>query len=100
MSNLNIIKGSSNYGYIAYYAYKILSGENINGFYFDENNGEYILTGYLGNETNLILPDNYKGAGYKIGSSAFKGCKLHSMTIGIGVLSIGSNQCQPKKQFG
>lgn len=117
---MDIVKGSSNYGYVGYYAYKILSGENINGYYFDENNGEYTLTGYLGDETNLVLPENYKGNAYNINYNAFRGCSgltsvtvpnsvtsiggrafydcsLKSLTIGTGVLSIGSDQCKPVK---
>ena len=142
-SNLDIVKGSSNYGYVGYHAYRILSGENINGYYFEENNGEYTLTGYLGDETNLVLPENYKGNTYSIsynafrgcsgltsieipnsvisidgyafadcsgltsieipnsvtsiGNYAFYGCSLKSLTIGAGVLSIGSDQCKPVK---
>ena len=88
-SNLNIVKGSSNYGYVGYYAYKILSGENINGYYFDENNGEYTLIGYWGDETNLVLPENYKGNAYSINTGAFCDCSgLTSVTIPNSVTSI------------
>jgi len=90
-SNLDIVKGSFNYGLVGYYAYRILSGENINGYYFDENNGEYTLTGYWGDETNLVLPENYKGNAYSINNDAFYSCSgLTSVTIPNSVTSIGN----------
>ena len=91
-SNLNITKGSTSFGYIAYYADKVLSGENVDGFFFDGEDGDYILTGYWGNETNLVLPDNYMEQSYRIGNSAFLDySSLTSIEISNSVTSIGNS---------
>ena len=67
-------------------------------FIFTEANDACYIGLYIGNATELVLPANYKGRNYHIGQYAFKGCSaLTSLTIGAGVLSIGSNQCSPTK---
>ncbi len=121
-SNFTFKKGSSSYGYIACYAEVVCNGyEQVDDLIFTEEDGACSLRLYVGNETELVLPANYKGGNYgigsyafydcdglasvvipnsvtSIGSSAFRNCSgLTSLTIGAGVLSIGSNQCTPKK---
>ena len=123
-SKLDITKGATSHGYVAYYAKKVYNYEEIIDDYLfatDEETGVHYLCGYVGNATELNLPKNYKGNNYciavgafrncinvtsvtipnsvtSIGSSAFEGCSgLKSMTIGTGVLSIGSDQCTPTK---
>ena len=99
-SSFTFAKGSSNYGYIACYAEVVCNGwyEQVDDFIFTEEDGACSLRLYVGNETELVLPANYKGGNYGIGEYAFIGCSaLTSLTIGAGVLSIGSNQCTPKK---
>ena len=60
------------------------------GFYID--NGVAHLSAYIGNETELVLPDNYKGNNYQIDSEVFKNCSnLTSITIPSSVTSIGSS---------
>ena len=86
-SNLDISPGFSS-GDVAQNAYKVISGENVNGFYFKEYDGEYLLTGYWGDNTKLTLPETYNGKGYKIGAHAFHGDGLTSVVIPNSVTSI------------
>ena len=65
------------------------SGASANPLFYAKNlylNGERV--------TEIVIPDGVTN----IGSYAFQGCDgLNSLTIGAGVLSIGSNQYTPKK---
>ena len=93
-SELNIMAGSDDYGYIGYYAIEVHSGESKivdkNDFWFYTYNGTNYLLGYAGTESDLVLPDNYNGENYKIYDSAFNGCyNLWSITIPDSVTSIG-----------
>ena len=124
-STLNIQKGRSSNGYIAYYAKVVIDGntnEQVGDFFFrTDNSGNHYLSAYMGTEQTLVLPENYKGENYgidkyvfygldklkkvtipnsvtSIGDYAFYGCaNLQSLAIGSGVLSIGSNQTTPVK---
>ena len=92
-SNLTFSKGSSEYGYVAYYATKVINAPNavIDGdFIWYENEDGMTLAGYLGNATEITLPDNYNGENYTIGNSAFSYCDgLKSITMPNSVISIG-----------
>ena len=98
-SSFTFEKGSSNYGYIAYYAEVVCNGyEQVDDFIFTEENDAYSLRLYIGKATELVLPANFKGRNYHIEASVFSGrSALTSLTIGAGVLSVGSNQCSPTK---
>ena len=94
-SSLNITKGSSNNGCIAYYALNVKKGGtsdivNKNGYlFYTYENVNYLLS-YVGVNTDLTLPDDYNGQNYKIYNYAFEGCSgLTSVTIPNGVTSIG-----------
>ena len=122
LSSLNLTIGSSDYGYIAQNAKVIHTSmdeesiyDEIDGYVFVSYDGESYLIMYNGENTELILPENYKGAGYIISDSAFKnnvsiisvvipdsiksidryafyGCSsLKTVSIGDGVESIGDS---------
>lgn len=48
-----------------------------------------LLTGYCGEEVNIILPNLINGTTYEIASSAFKNSKVESVVIPAGVTLIG-----------
>ena len=45
--------------------------ETEDGFVFFDNNGEYYLVSYVGNERELVLPESYNEKNYKIRKCAF-----------------------------
>ena len=94
-SNITFSKGSSSNGYVAYYADKVYNAPNgsIEGdFLFSRPNDVNTLVGYLGNATELILPENYKGENYSIGDDAFYGyTSLTSVVIPSSVTCIGGS---------
>ena len=95
-SSLNITKGSSDNGYVAFYALNVKNGGNSdivnqNGCLFYTDNETNYLLGYVGSATDLDLPANYSGNAYEIYKFAFKFCsRLTSITIPDGVTSIGN----------
>ena len=96
-SSLNITTGSNYYGYVGYYALEIHNGEsskidNIDGYLFYTYNGINYLLGYIGNDTELTLPENYIGEEYVINENAFHNCdSLTSVVIPNSVTSIGNS---------
>ena len=93
-SNLNIIKGYSDYGYVGCYANQIIEVDSIiNDFYFyTSDNGINYLSYYSGQDSIPVLPENYGGRSYAIGDYAFYNrSNLLSITIPSGVSTIGSN---------
>ena len=91
-SNLNITKESS-YGFVGYYAYVVLNNpEIIDNYVFAPNGNTYALYGYMGTDSNLQLPEKYKGENYVIGVYAFAACScLTSVTIPNSVEGIGDH---------
>ena len=114
-----IVAGSQNYGYVAYYALEVRTGEskivNVDDYLFYTYGGVNYLIGYAGDDTDLMLPDGYNGESYEIyqyafynrddivsvvipdsvtgvGAYAFYNCdSLMSVTIGNGVTKVGSS---------
>lgn len=90
-----INNGRIDYGYVGHYALKVKTSGvsdivNKNGYLFYTYNNENYLLGYVGNDTDLTLPDNYNGEDYEIYKYAFYNCdSLTSVTIGNGVSDIG-----------
>ena len=94
-SSLNLVGGSADHGYVAYYADFVINAPNgsvESDFVFTVNNGVNTLMGYIGSSANIVLPDSYKGENYVIGNNVFKGnTTITSVTIPTGVTSIGSS---------
>ncbi len=96
-SYLNIIVGSSSYGSVAYYAKQVIKDESQSNiikqdyYIFYNDNENYHLLGYTGNEKDLVLPAGINGNPYSIYNYAFSGCSsLTSIIIPDSVTSIGS----------
>lgn len=94
-SDLNITVGSTTNGYVGYYALEVHSSENkvknINDFlFYTDFNGKNYLYRYVGNKTQLILPENCNGESYEIYKDAFREQKnITSVTIPDSITSIG-----------
>ena len=87
LSNLPLSKGSTDYGYVAYYATELKTCEQVDKFVFEKNTKT--LIGYLGNDTHIVLPDKYNSASYSIGENAFANCSnILSVTIGANIDAI------------
>jgi hypothetical protein len=93
LSNLTFSKGSSNYGYVACYADRVINAPNgsiIENFVFSKTDDTNTLVAYFGNATDLILPTDFNGENYTIGDEAFYNYSgLKSVTIPNSVSEIG-----------
>ena len=75
LSNLSLNKGTTSNGYVAYYADNIIDAdEQIGGFCFKTTDNIHYLIYYVGTETEIKLPENYKGENYEIAKKAFYDC--------------------------
>jgi len=99
-SSLDIKVGSSDYGFVGYYAlnvYTLDSGESKlhttnDEYVFYEDGDICYLVSYEGSETELILPKDCNGKNYDIYDYAFYNCdSLTSIMIPDSVKTIGSN---------
>lgn len=96
---LHFTKGAESEGYIAYSALDIYESESepsklfYDGDYiFRISEGENLLASYLGNLTDITLPEKCKNENYKISDKLFYGnTALKRITIPSGVLSIGAS---------
>ena len=94
LSSLTITKGSSSNGYIGYYADKVINAPNgtIEGdFVFGIIDGVNTLVAYLGNDTEIVLPDNYSKGNYAIGEAFRDNTSITSIVIPNSVTSIGGS---------
>ena len=88
-SSLDISAGSSDHGNVAYYADKVVNVDGqIGNFFFYKT----ALTGYVGNQSELALPEDYNDEKYMIGNSAFRdNTNLTSVFIPASVTGIEEN---------
>lgn len=88
-SSLDISAGSSDHGNVAYYADKVVNVDGqIGDFFFYKTT----LTGYVGNQIELALPEDYNDEKYMIGNSAFRdNTNLTSVFIPASVTGIEEN---------
>ncbi len=99
LSQLGITKGSTGYGYVAYYAFSVVDSAQESklkttqeGYVFIESDGKTYLVSYIGNETDLQLPENYEGNDYEIIKYAiYDNDKITSITIPDSVTTIGTS---------
>ena len=95
LSSLTITKGESSNGYVGYYAenvIKVINAPNatIEGdFVFSVIDGVNTLVLYLGNDTEIVLPDNYSKGNYAIGEAFRDNTSITSIEIPNSVTSIG-----------
>lgn len=98
-SGLNVVSGSWENGYVAYYAQKVLTGGEEKGEVFDvgdysfyKQGGEYILYRYNGSDKELTLPGLIDGRHtYKIGRELFRGRNdIINVVIPTSVTAIGN----------
>ncbi len=95
-SSLQIIKGSADNGFIALNALNVSTeGQSdiikVNDYLFYTADGINYLVGYVGNDTSLILPNDYNRNSYAINAYAFMNCNsLTSVVIPDSVTSIGN----------
>lgn len=93
-SSLPLAAGSSDYGYVAYYAKEVHTETskivNEDNYLFYTYGGINYLLGYVGSDTALVLPESYNGENYEIYKYAFYRCSsLISVTISGCITAIG-----------
>ena len=95
-SSLNIQAGSNDYGDVAYYAKEVHAEESkidhVGDYLFYTYDNVHYLLGYVGNDTDIKLPNSYKGESYEIYQYAFYNRDdLTSVVISNSVTSIGTS---------
>ncbi len=92
-SDLSLEPGSYAYGNVAYYAKSVHKGESwlkdYNGYLVITADDGDMLIGYVGSETELVLPNKFVKDTYTIASSAFEYSDITSITIPKTVTAIG-----------
>lgn len=110
LSSIELKQGSSNNGYISYFAKNIYTAdeskicvEDEYVFYCDDSNHTYYLMSYTGDEVEIVLPESINGKEYEIYRYAFhKLSGLKSVVTSDGVTKIGDyafNGCSGLTEF-
>ena len=94
-SKLALSAGSYENGWVAANAIEVHSGKSkldyIDDYIFYVTDDNIILVAYIGDDTVLILPNDYKGNYYSIGENAFRGNNnISSVSISNYVTGIGA----------
>lgn len=91
-SDLAISKGSYDYGWIGYYAAQVINMKDcdtIDDFLFETVDDIHYLKHYIGNDTNIVLPESYWGEDYRIDACAFYNSnRITSISIPNSVVAI------------
>jgi len=93
-SSLAITAGSEDFGGVAYYAMEVHSGDskivNRNGYLFYKYQDRNYLIDYVGEDTELLLPESFDGECYEIYDYAFYlRSDIKNVVISKGVTGIG-----------
>lgn len=93
-SALNIEAGASSNGYVAYYAINVDEEGSmiyiVDNYLFYVHNGKNYLISYVGMDTDLVLPESFKGETYEIHDYAFyHNLNVLSVVIPDNVTGIG-----------
>lgn len=91
-SSLNITKGATSNGCVAYYANVVInkSDDIIQDFVFRTIDGTPTLIAYIGSDSIITLPANYNGGSYSIGNNAlYNSTGIRKVTIPASVTTIG-----------
>ncbi len=98
LSDMNITVGQDGYGSILRDDIKVIHTsvgeesivEKVKDYIFMSLDGEYYLLGYVGHDSELVLPDDYDGNKYHIYDYAFSNDQhMAKVTLSDGVLSVG-----------
>ena len=89
LSSLEITAGSTENGYVGFYAKNIYSGtqgaslitKTDDGFVFFVGNDNVWLIGYTGTLSELVLPESFNGKDYDIYTNAFFNSNIQSIVI-------------------
>lgn len=97
LSSIDITMGSKENGYVGYYAKTVTNDLNYKSniviqddYVFYNDNNKYYLVTHLGDDTNLVLPENINGNTYEIKEKAFQfNLFIKTVTFSNGVSKVG-----------
>lgn len=99
-SSLTITKGEVENGYVGYYALNVKTDgtsdiATVNDYLFYKSGNVFYLLGYVGKDTELVLPKSYNGIEYAVYQYAFCGSNdLTSISVPDIVIELGDHAFQ------